>query len=275
MQVLILLSYPVFAEDAPVPVAVHVVAEQPVMETFRYPVLVESNESTKLYAEFSGTVLKSDVTLGDTVRPGQVLMTVQRETPGYTPTKFASKIHGEVVLVNVGKGEHVNAGDLLIHIVNPESLQLSIEVPAKERKHIKVGAKGSAVFNDAEVEIAVIVQGISSQVKQDTGTFSVKFSLDGADANISQLYPGMIGFVNMQTHLRDGIVVPAAVIFHEKGRPLVRVIVDGKVAKRPVVLGKSLQNATVEVREGLQVGDQAILEPGKYFKLDEVVSIKE
>lgn len=261
-----------FAEQEPMPVAIHTATIDTLTDTLSYPAVVHADIENKIFAEFSGIIDTLNVELGQQVGANDVLMRLQRTQPGYAPIDIKSKIAGSVVDLPFNQGAQVNAGEVLAHIADIRALSLSINVPTKERHYFKVSTQGTMVFSHLDKTFNAHVKGIAPKANHNTGTFLVRLSIDDV---VDGIYPGLLGKVSFAINPREGIALPMGAVFHEKGKPVVRLVKENTVVKQLVKLGNTLPDGRVEVLEGIAAGDNIIIEPGKYLKAGQSVKAKE
>ncbi|MCA9749840.1 MAG: efflux RND transporter periplasmic adaptor subunit, partial [Romboutsia sp.] len=236
----------------------------------KYPAILESEQDNYLYSEISGYIKEINCHIGQTVSPGQVLMTLQHIIPGYEPIKIKSQIHGQIFSLSVKVGTQIKQGDLLANIVNPEKLLAHIEVPAEERQLFKIGSLGILSFSTQKENIEVEVKNIAPQVNRDTGTISMKLNLN----NENSLVPGLLGVEEFEFSKNTGILIPQKAVAYERMKTIVRVIKNDVVTKVEVKLGDKNINNTVEVLSGLQPGDTVVTHSNKYLKTGDKVIIE-
>jgi HlyD family secretion protein len=91
--------------------------------------------------------------------------------------------------------------------------------------------------------------------------FDAKVAIDDAPA---RLLPSLTAQVTIVTGLRAGaLVVPTEAVAVEDGAPYCYVSGDGGIERRPVTLAPADRNR-VEIVEGLDEGEQVVLDPGRF-----------
>jgi len=162
---------------------------------------------------------------------------------------------GVLQQLDVKVGQRVGSGFLLAKVAQPERLKAELKVPETQAKDIIIGQK--AAIDTRNGVIPGHVTRIDPAVQSGTVTVDVK--LDGALPQGARPDLSVDGTIELE-HLESVVYVGRPAF----GQPsstvgLFRLEPDGKGAMRvQVKLGRTSVN-TIEVMEGLQVGNQVIL----------------
>jgi len=162
---------------------------------------------------------------------------------------------GVLQQLDVKVGQRVGSGFLLAKVAQPERLKAELKVPETQAKDIIIGQK--AAIDTRNGVIPGHVTRIDPAVQSGTVTVDVK--LDGALPQGARPDLSVDGTIELE-HLESVVYVGRPAF----GQPsstvgLFRLEPDGKGAMRvQVKLGRTSVN-TIEVLEGLQVGNQVIL----------------
>ena len=164
-------------------------------------------------------------------------------------------ISGVLQLVPVEEGQHVTPGTNLARVADPTKLKAEIKVAETQAKDVAIGLKATVDTRNG------IVNGHVSRIDPSVqnGTVTVDVALDealppGARPDLS--VDGTIEIENLKDVLYVGRPVHGA---PQSTISLFKLTSDGSEASRVnVKLGRSSVN-TVEIKEGLQVGDRVIL----------------
>jgi len=164
-------------------------------------------------------------------------------------------IDGVLQELDVDVGQQVAQGSVLLKVAQPAQLKAALQIAETQAKDLTIGQKASIDTHNGLIPGHVI--RIDPAVLNGTRTVDVK--LDGA------LPPGAVPQLSVEgtieiEHLTDVLYV---------GRPvhgdadstvgLFKLVDGGKEAVRvSVVLGRASVN-TVEIRKGLEIGDEVIL----------------
>jgi HlyD family secretion protein len=164
-------------------------------------------------------------------------------------------INGVLQLVPVDVGQHITPGTNLARVADPKKLKAEIKIAETQAKDVAIGQKATVDTRNG------IVGGHVSRIDPSVvnGTVTVDVSIDdplplGARPDLS-----VDGTVTLE-NLRDVLYVGRPV--HGQSDSTVgifKIVEDGAEAVRVnVKLGRSSVN-TIEVLDGLKVGDKVIL----------------
>ena len=280
LLILLVLSSPITANELP---KVRVIAAevQELHDLYIYTVSLESRRQSEIHSEISGTVKEINVDIGQTVRVGDPLLQLQHMQPEYSYAPFIvnSPIDGTVAAIEKKIGSSVRQADMLIHIVNQKDLEIIFEIPEAELSLLKKEATGEIEFRVINNKIPVKIKGISPLVKPMSGTAVGKLAMredqftdELRNLIHSKLYPGMIGQAKFKLNSRMGIAIPKEAITFENQRYVVRTIINDKVIKKTITIGKEM-DPFAEVTAGLTAGDLVVVGRSKYLKENELVEI--
>jgi HlyD family secretion protein len=164
-------------------------------------------------------------------------------------------IDGVLQELDVDVGQQVTQGTVLLKVAQPTQLKAALQIAETQAKDLTIGQKASIDTHNGVIPGHVI--RIDPAVLNGTRTVDVK--LDGA------LPPGAVPQLSVEgtieiEHLTDVLYVGRPVHGDaESTIGLFKLVDGGKEAVRvPVVLGRASVN-TVEIRKGLEIGDEVIL----------------
>lgn len=164
-------------------------------------------------------------------------------------------IDGVLQEVNVDEGERVPAGKILAKVADPKKLKAELKIPETQMKDVRVGQDASIDTRNGIIPGRVIRINPAAE----NGTVTVDVGLLGPLPMGARPELSVDGTIELE-HLPDVVYVGRPV----SGEPdttigLFKLDPDGKGAEHVnVKLGRASVN-TIEVREGLKVGDQVIL----------------
>ena len=164
-------------------------------------------------------------------------------------------IDGVLQLVPVEVGQHVTPGTNLARVADPKKLKAEIKIAETQAKDVIIGQTASVDTRNGIV--TGHVSRVDPSVQNGTVTVDVQFDgllPDGARPDLS--VDGTVELENLKNVLYVGRPVHGA---SQSTISLFKLIPDGSEAVRTnVKLGRSSVN-TVEILDGLQVGDRVIL----------------
>ncbi len=173
---------------------------------------------------------------------------------------------GVVAAVNIKEGDSLSSLDYatrtIMELVDPGSMELSAEVDEIDVPSVKVGQR-AIISVDAlpDVKLEGKVISISPLATEESGLmlYKIKVSFDVTEG--SGLRGGMSATADIVTNERSGVLlVPSRAIGQDsQGKPVVKLMVNGKVKERAVVIGVSDSYQT-EIVSGLNEGDTVVIE---------------
>jgi HlyD family secretion protein len=164
-------------------------------------------------------------------------------------------IDGVLQLVPVEVGQHVTPGTNLARVADPKKLKAEIKIAETQAKDVVIGQ--TATVDTRNGIVTGHVSRVDPSVQNGTVTVDVQFEgllPDGARPDLS--VDGTVELENLKNVLYVGRPVHGA---SQSTISLFKLTPDGSEAVRTnVKLGRSSVN-TVEILDGLQVGDRVIL----------------
>ena len=161
---------------------------------------------------------------------------------------------GVLQLVSVERGAQVSPGTNLVRVADPTNLKAEVRIAETQTKDLRLG-------QTAEIDTRnCVVQGKVARIDPSStnGTVGVDVILDGA------LPPGARPDLSVDGTIRieklDNVIYVGRPAFgqDEGNISLFKLLPTGEAVRTTVKLGRSSVN-TIEIKEGLQPGDQVIL----------------
>lgn len=184
-------------------------------------------------------------------------------------------IAGVVGLRQVSQGDLVGTDTVITTLDDVSIIRLAFAMPETFLANIKEGMLVQAstdVYSDRKFVGKVI--SLDSRIDPVTRSITVVAAVDNPD---NLILPGMFMTVRLQRERSNVLLIPEEALAPRAGRQFVYVVQDSTVEEREVTLGIR-SPGRVEVRSGLQPGEQVIVEgvqkvrPGVKVTLQEVSS---
>jgi HlyD family secretion protein len=161
---------------------------------------------------------------------------------------------GVLQIVQVEVGAQVQPGANLIRVADPTNLKAEVRIPETQTKDLSIGQVAEIDTRNG------VVPGRVSRIDPSStnGTVGVDVILEGA------LPPGARPDLSVDGTIRieklDNVIYVGRPAFGQEGSTisLFKLMADGEAVRTTVKLGSSSVN-TIEIKEGLQPGDQVIL----------------
>jgi len=173
-------------------------------------------------------------------------------------------------LINAGAGE---AGKELFDLAKVDTLRVYTSVPQAYASFIKVGARTSVLLQEFPgVVFTGVVARTAEAIDPATRTLLSEVDLPNKDG---KLLPGSFG----QVHFAVGsgvskVTIPVnTLLFRAEGSRVAVVGHDGKVALRPITIGRDY-GATLEILGGLSPADRIIVNPADSLEEGQKVQVE-
>jgi HlyD family secretion protein len=161
---------------------------------------------------------------------------------------------GVLQLVQVERGAQVNPGEKLVRVADPTNLKAEVRIAETQTKDLRVGQAAEIDTRNG------IVQGKVSRIDpaSSNGTVGVDVILDGALPAGARPDLSVDGTIRIEK-LDNVIYVGRPAFGQDEGSiSMFKLMPNGEALRTNVKLGRSSVN-TIEIKEGLQPGDQVIL----------------
>ncbi|HEY5802253.1 MAG TPA: efflux RND transporter periplasmic adaptor subunit [Lysobacter sp.] len=243
------------------PAAAGVIADEHEVQGLLTPV---EGRQAKVAARFPGPVRALRANLGDRVRAGQALATIESNLSLTTYT-VASPIDGVVLSRNAAVGDVAAEGAALFEIADLSKLWVDLHIFGADAQHIRPGVP---------VRVTRLSDGVSSdtqleRVLPNTATASQSTVARATLDNTDGLWrPGSAVQARITVAQQPAaLVVPLSALQTFRDWDVVFVRVGDTFEARPLELGKR-DGQRVEVLSGLKPGDQVVVEQSYLIKAD-------
>ena len=206
---------------------------------------------------FEGKIVDITVKVGEKVKKGQPLVSLQPVNVGSQRVTLYATIDGFVMQLDAGLGEIIPTGGNIMHIGDPTQMLVrgvayetpdigSIEVEQNVEVHLDI---------DPDRHIDGKVQRINRVIDPESRTFSVYALIDTPEGDIQ---PGLQGTMEIFTGNDVPVLsVPKRAVLGELGSHFVYVIKDKHVEKRDVTVGTK-SGHHFEIKSGLFPNDRVV-----------------
>ncbi|HAT2067360.1 TPA: efflux RND transporter periplasmic adaptor subunit [Legionella pneumophila] len=206
----------------------------------------------------SGSVTAIDVDLGDSVKAGQRLATVQSRLVGNPPPSVAvnAPIAGIIDARNINLGQAVEPNTVLFHISNRDKLLVVAQVYEEDLGKVKVGQEVNVhVLSYPKQTFPGQVTLIEPNLDPLTRTVNVRITLDNKER---LLKPGMFVRANViLTHNKAALTVPNTALLQADSEQFV-FVQNGGTYKRVDVKVGAVEDDYSEIIDGLVPGDLVV-----------------
>lgn len=215
-------------------------------------------------ARFPGPIRSLRANVGDQVRAGQVLASVESNLSLTTYTVTAP-ISGVVLARNASVGSVASEGSALFEIADLSSLWVDLHIFGADAQHIRPGVPVKVT----RMSDGVTFETTLERVLPGTATASQSTVARATLANVDGLWrPGSAVKARITVEQQPAaLVVPISALQTFRDWDVVFIRVGDSYEVRPVELGKrdALQ---VEILSGLEAGDAVVVEQSYLIKAD-------
>lgn len=206
----------------------------------------------------SGSVTVIDVNLGDGVKAGQRLATVQSRLVGNPPPSVAvtAPIAGIIDARNINLGQAVEPNTVLFHISNRDKLLVIAQVYEEDLGKVKVGQEVTIhALSYPKKVFAGQVTLIEPNLDPLTRTVNVRITLDNKEGSLK---PGMFVRANVILARNEAaLTIPNASVLQADGEQFV-FVQNGDIYDRVVVKIGAVDDDYSEITDGLVPGDLVV-----------------
>jgi HlyD family secretion protein len=172
-----------------------------------------------------------------------------------------SPLKGIVTLVNIKVGQAVNANASVVEVADPLVVQMDGTVDEIDVLFIREGAQADVSMDALPGQtLTGQVTYISSAARTAQGvvTYPIQVQLQVPEG--IQLREGLSATANIVIRSEQSVLlIPTQAVYGSFQQPTARVMSNGRIEERPVVLGNS-DDFWVIVKEGLAQGDRVVME---------------
>ena len=218
----------------------------------------------KVTARFPGPIRKLGANVGDQVRAGQVLATVESNL-SLSDYTISAPIAGVVLARTASVGALAGEGAALFEIADLSSLWVDLHIFGADAEHIRAGVPVTVTrMSDgvsAETTLERVLPGMATASQSTVARATI--------ANADGLWrPGSAVKARITVEQQHAaLVVPLSALQTFRDWDAVFIRIGDTYEVRPLELGKR-DGSQVEVLSGLQAGDQVVVEQSYLVKAD-------
>lgn len=157
---------------------------------------------------------------------------------------------------SISVGQYVNVGTTLGKVENISPIIAVINVQQSDLNNIKVGQKAQFKLNEGDTDVYDgTVKSIDVSADPSSRVFKCKIQIDNEG---QKLKPGIMGSIEIYSEdTRKAILLPLGALGGSQGKYYVFVNDKGVARKHTVTTGEVTKDS-VEIKSGIQAGDEAI-----------------
>ena len=229
-------------------------------------VSMNENAMGHVSPRYDGVVISIKKRLGDSVKKGEVLATMESNET-LRPFDLKAPLDGTIVAFHITPGESLASGDVAYTVANTSTVWVDLRVYQRDLPKVhskqKVRISAGHEYSEAEGEVSYV----GPMIDESSRTGFARVVLPNPDGAYR---PGLfvIGNVLLEAY-RLPVVVPRSAVISMDGKNIIFVeSEDGHgYEKREVILDKS-DTQSVAIRSGLNRGERYVSKGGFFLKAD-------
>lgn len=221
--------------------------------------LQSSVDTQNLYStDVAGTLTSLDIEIGDTIKQGDVIGTVDASTAGedYKPAEIKATIGGTIYSVPAYVGEKITTNTVLATVGSAGTLEVVTNISEANLATIKEGMKATFTTSAWPDEpYTATITSISPEVNSSNRTVRVKLAIDNPDGRLKE---GMYVRLVLTVETQEGVVMVPTKNISTYLDDKVVYIADGETARRVTVTTGSDNGDKTVILSGLSGGERLI-----------------
>jgi multidrug efflux pump subunit AcrA (membrane-fusion protein) len=234
--------------------------------------IVASNQ-VAVIPDVGGKVVSMSVSLGDTVKKGEVIAQVDPSRPGqvYSLSPVTAPVSGIVVTNPAAVGSTVTVSTAIMTIASGGNIQVEAEIPEREIGQLRKGLKASINLEAFPGKVfTASVSTVSPVVDPVARTKKIILEFDKKDSRISS---GMFANVRLSTRSYQNVVsIPAVALVNVRGVAGVYVVTGDTVTFVETETGVTV-DAETEIKTPLNEGDIVVTQGQQFLSNNARVKI--
>lgn len=220
-------------------------------EAKRYRELRRQNFVSQAALDAKETTLKSARAQADLARNQSAYTVLRAEQAG-----VVAQVAAEV-------GQVVAAGQTVLRVARPDTLEVAIAVPESRMPGLRAGASAEvALWADDQARYAGVLRELAAVADPATRTYAARIAINHPDARVLLGMTAKVRFADAPraAEPRDApLAVPLTALFQQDGKPALWVVDAAQtVALRPVEVA-AYGEATVTLRSGVKAGERIVI----------------
>ena len=217
----------------------------------------------RIVARFPGPVRSVSVSVGDTVKAGQTLATIESNV-SLSDYSVTSPLRGTVLSRNVAVGD-LAAGTPLFEIADLSTLWVDVHLFGADAEHIRAGLPVEVIRLSDGVRAATTLERVLPGMATASQSTVARAVVANSDGNWR---PGASVRVRVSVS-QDSVarMIPLTAIQSLRGQDVVFIHAGEDYEARPVKLGRR-DGHNAEVLDGIEVGDNIVVAQSYLIKAD-------
>ena len=169
---------------------------------------------------------------------------------------LSSDFPAVVTAVLAEAGQVVGAGQPVLRIARPEEKEVAVNVPESRISEFRTSKSYTVrLWAEPELSLRGELRELSPAADPTTRSYAARIRLLDAPAKV---HLGMTANVELGDKPAGDLLLPLAAVIDQGQGPLVKVVVDGRIASRPVRVA-GFDERGLRIAGGLQAGEQVVV----------------
>ena len=223
------------------------------------------NKTAKVFTTLEGRLTKLNFDLGDSVKPGDVLASIETPELLGKPLELKAPIAGVITERKSTAGELVKKESEIYTISDPTQLWVITAIKERDIGAVKVGQEATfKVLAFEQEKFHGRVARIGTEIDAGSRTLEVRIEAANPDG---KLKPGMFADVEINTVVTENVLlIPDAAIQTDGEEQIVFVARDSTTFERRTVKLGLQQDTQMQIMEGLKEGEPVVTDGGFILK---------
>lgn len=185
-------------------------------------------------------------------------------------SKITSGVNGTINEIFVSDGDYVEAGSPIARISKQEKLVLRVDLPTRLSGSVKNQNGGIIKFVGQDTEYTFDQLQARRQSDRASNTVGAYIPLYYSINNNGNLVPGMVADIYLEANEKHGVIsVPLTAVSEQQGVNFVYIKLDEDCYKKQAVELGASNGKYVEIKRGLEPGQDVVTEGMIFVKLAE------
>lgn len=169
---------------------------------------------------------------------------------------LSSEFPAIVMAVLAEPGQVVNAGQPIFRMARPETKEVAIAIPESRIAELKAARDITvSLWAAPDLQLRGELRELSPAADASTRTYAARISIIDPPADVRL---GMSARITLVAASHEPLLVPLAAVIDQGHGPTVRVVQDGKVLSRPVMVARFREDGAA-IANGLNAGELVIV----------------
>ncbi|NND31937.1 MAG: efflux RND transporter periplasmic adaptor subunit [Saprospiraceae bacterium] len=186
-------------------------------------------------------------------------------------TEVRAPFSGRIGFKNISEGAYITPNVIIANLVQTNPVKIDFSIPEKYTNDVQVGQEAIFEVDGVNDQFLARVIAVDPQVDEDLRTLRLRAR---ADNSLGLLRPGMFVRVELPLGSRKSIMVPTESVMPILKGKIVYLLKNGLATETKVTTGLRTDK-TVQILEGMEVGDSVIVSALMSLKPDLKVQVQE